>query len=135
MDNKQTTSIQQKINYVSSYFEPVISILHLTGLKDNFDPHSLKEPSFYLDFLDELEEIKRQTRILFLHSVLAKVCLEEGKPYQLNPPYQANMIYTAVLKMEGMYYLIDEDGDLREIFYTEKFQQFIDDQYWELYEE
>jgi hypothetical protein len=38
-------------------------------------------------------------------------------------------------KKDGIFYLKDEDGDLREIFISEEFVAFIDDLYWELYEE
>ena len=93
----------------------------------------LDQPSIYLDLLDDLEEVKRQTRVLFIHAVLNKVCIEAGKLYLFNGPYQASISYKGVLKEEGNFYLKDEDGVLTKIFDSENFQQFIDDQYWELY--
>ena len=44
------------------------------------------------------------------------------------------MSYKGVMKKEGSFYLLDEDSEFREVFDSENFQQFIDDQYWELYE-
>jgi hypothetical protein len=39
------------------------------------------------------------------------------------------------MRNEGSFYLRDEDGDFSEILPSEKFIRFIDDQYWELYEQ
>lgn len=45
------------------------------------------------------------------------------------------MKYTAIMKSEGTFYLLDEDGDFKEMFVSEKFAQFVDDSYWKLYEQ
>jgi hypothetical protein len=39
------------------------------------------------------------------------------------------------MKKEDTFYLLDEDGDLKEMFVSENFVQFVDDSYWELYEQ
>jgi len=44
------------------------------------------------------------------------------------------MSYSALIKKGESFYLLDEDGDYSQTFTSEPFVQFIDDQYWELYE-
>ncbi len=68
-------------------------------------------------------EVLRETRLLFLYSILNMVCKESGKNYNFDNPFQANMKYSAVMKKEGRFYLLDEDGDYREIFTSEKFMR------------
>ena len=134
MNHQQNTYLSNKIDKISNKFEPTAFTGSSRLLKNNLKIDQFEEPSFYLELLEDLEEVKRQTRVLFIHTVLNKVCIEEDKLYLFNTPYQASMAYSGVMKKEGIFYLKDEDGDLREVFDSENFQQFIDDQYWELYD-
>lgn len=84
--------------------------------------------------IDEISEVLRETRILYLYATLNMVCKEEGKLYYFDTPYQSGVKYNGVKRKEEIFYLIDEDGDYRELFTSENFTQFIDEQYWELYE-
>lgn len=103
-------------------------------LKEDFDLNRIDTPQNYSKIIDELSEILRETRLLFLYSVFNKVCEEESKLYYFDTPFQASMSYSAVMKNNGSFHLLDEDGDYREIFTSEAFARFIDEQYWELYE-
>lgn len=134
MNQQQNTYLFNKIDKISNKFETTAFTGSNRLLKNDLKIDQLEEPSFYFDLLEDLEEVKRQTRVLFIHAILNKVCIEEGKLYLFNAPYQASMSYSGVLKKEGIFYLKDEDGDLREIFDSENFLQFIDDEYWELYD-
>ncbi|MCV9928374.1 hypothetical protein OIU83_11950 [Flavobacterium sp. LS1R49] len=107
---------------------------YLKLLREDFDINEIKTPKQYLETIDKITEILRETRLLFLYSVFNKVCTEEDKLYYFDTPYQANMSYSALIKKGKSFYLLDEDGDYSEIFTSESFVQFIDDQYWELYE-
>jgi hypothetical protein len=124
----------QDIENISKNFEqkPDLGIALL--LKENFDKNNLNTPNHYLTVIEEMKALIQQSRILFLQSVLNKVCKEEGKVYDFEQPFESAMNYTAVVKKEEIYYLRDEDGDFREIFTSEEFVSFIDDLYWELYE-
>lgn len=145
MKQQQTPTLCNRIDKISNKFETnyyKVSYNQLENdyftnsyikLKNDLSIDQFDEPSSYLKLLEDLEEVKRQTRVLFIHAVLNQVCIEEGKLYLFNAPYQANMSYSGVMKKEGTFYLKDEDGDLKEVFDSENFQQFIDDQYWELY--
>lgn len=134
MKQQQTPTLCNRIEKISDKFETNYYSSSNMLLKNKLTIDQFDEPSSYLELLEDLEEVKRQTRVLFIHAVLNKVCIEEGKLYLFNSPYQASMSYSGVMKKEGIFYLKDEDGDLREIFDSENFQQFIDDQYWEFYE-
>ncbi len=134
MSQYQEIPLCNKIDKVSTKFESTLLTGSYRILKNDFSINDLDEPNIYLRLLEDLEEVKRQTRVLFIHVVLNKVCIEERKIYLFNTPYQANMSYSGVMKKEGIFYLKDEDGDLKEVFDSENFQQFIDDQYWELYD-
>lgn len=84
-----------------------------------------------------IEKLKEQLKVsqhLFLSALLNKVCIEEGKLYYFILPFQSTMQYDAVIKKGEDFYLRDEDGHFREIFINESFVSFIDDLYWELYE-
>lgn len=145
MNQQQTQTLYNRIDKISDKFETnyyKVGYNQLdndyytcsyVSLKNDLKIDQLDQPSIYLDLLDDLEEVKRQTRVLFIHAVLNKVCIEAGKLYLFNGPYQASISYKGVLKGESTFYLKDEDGDFTEIFDSENFQQFIDDQYWELY--
>ena len=85
MNQHPTSSLFKEINTISSHFEfsPLSGVFKL---KNDFSADHLNDPSFYLGLLEDLQEIKRQTRILFIHSVLNKVCGEEGKLYLFDQP-------------------------------------------------
>ena len=134
MKQQHTPTLCNRIEKISDKFETIDLIPTKWFLKNDLKVDQFEQPSFYLDLLEDLEEVKRQTRVLFIHAVLNKVCVQEGKLYLFNAPYQASMSYSGVMKKEGTFYLKDEDGDLKEVFDSENFQQFIDDQYWELYD-
>lgn len=134
MKQQQSQTLCNRIDKISDKFETIDLIPTKWFLKNDLKVDQFEQPSFYLDLLEDVEEVKRQTRVLFIHAVLNKVCVQERKLYLFNSPYQANMSYSGVMKKEGTFYIKDEDGDLKEVFDSENFQQFIDDQYWELYE-
>jgi hypothetical protein len=79
----------------------------------------------YWHFMNELEEVHRQARILFLHSVFNEECKIEGKIYYFSEPYQAHMKYYGVFKNNNIFYIVDEDGDYRDVFATRTFTEFI----------
>ena len=135
MTNEELNKLSQDIEEVSNKFEDKPWTENVKLLKENFDFNSINKPSKYLKTIDELEEILRETRLLFLYSILNMVCNESGKNYYFDNPFQTSMKYLAVMKKEGNFYLLDEDGDYREIFTSEKFMRFIDDQYWEVYDQ
>lgn len=84
--------------------------------------------------IEELEEQLRESRRLFLYALLDMVCIEEGTLYFFVTPFQSAMQYDAVIKKGEDFYLRDEDGHFREIFINENFVRFIDDLYWDLYD-
>lgn len=135
MTKEDLNKLSQEIDEISNKFEDKPWTDNVKLLKEDFDINSINTPSRYLKTLDELEEVLRETRLLFLYSVLNMVCKESGKLYNFDIPFQAGMKYTAVMKKDGSFYLLDEDGDYKEIFPSENFMRFIDDQYWELYEQ
>jgi hypothetical protein len=134
MTTEEKSKLSQEIEDISKNFENKPWTENVKLLKEDFDINSISTPKHYLKTIDELQEILRETRLLFIYSVLNKVCKEEGKLYNFDTPYQASMKYNAVMKKEGSFYIMDEDGDYSEIFTSEAFTQFIDDLYWELYE-
>jgi hypothetical protein len=135
MTKEELSKLSQEIDEISNNFENKPWTENIKLLEEDFDINSINTPNNYLKTIDELEEVLRETRLLFIYSVLNIVCKESGKLYNFKNPYQASMKYLAVMKKEGSFHLLDEDGDYREIFTSEKFMRFIDDQYWELYEQ
>lgn len=134
MTKEELNKLSQDIGNVSNNFELKPWTGHVKLLKQDFDLSEIDNPENYLKLIEETSEILRQTRLLFLYSVFNKVCKEEGKLYHFDTPFQASMSYSAVMKKDGSFYLLDEDGHYREIFTSEAFASFIDEQYWELYE-
>ena len=134
MTKQELNKLTQEIDEISNNFENIPWTDNIRLLKEDFDINSINKPNKYLKLMDEFEELLRETRLLFLYSVFNMVCEESGKNYNFNYPFQANLRYSAVMKKEGNFYLLDEDGDYRDIFTSERFMRFIDDQYWELYE-
>jgi hypothetical protein len=134
MTKEELKKLNKEIEKISNNFEDKPWTENIKFLKANFDINSIGTPNHYLDIINEFEEVLRETRLLFLYSVLNIVCKEEGKLYYFDKPYQASMEYKGVMKKEGSFYLLDEDGHYREIFTSKEFMQFIDDQYWKLYE-
>lgn len=132
MKKEEIQKLLQDIELISSNFEAEPWTENRRLLKNNFDLKTASEPKQYLEFINTASEILRQARVLFLHSALNKVCVEEGVSYSFNTPYQANMNYTAVMKKEGSFYILDEDRHYRDLFDSEKFVRFVEDQYWEL---
>ena len=134
MTKVELNKLTEDIVDISKNFELKPFTANVKKLKEDFDITCVQTPRHYLEVIDQVSEVMRQTRFLFICSVLNKVCTEEGKWYSFDIPFQANLAYSAVMKKEGYFYILDEDGDYREIFSSENFTQFIDDQYWELYE-
>lgn len=134
MNKEKLSQLSNEIEIIASHFEEKPWSDNVKLLKQTFDISDAASPNHYLNVLVELEEITRQTRLLFVLTVLEKVCLEEGKIYNFITPYTANMLYKGVFKKDGDFYLMDEDGDFRDVFTSEEFVRFIDDEYWELYE-
>ena len=135
MTKEKTNKIFREIEAIADNFEDEPWTENVRLLKADFDAGNLEKPKHYSEVISEVTEILREARLLFLHSVFAKVCEKEGESYSFSVPYQAGMKYSAVMKKEGSFYLLDEDGDYREIFTNENFVRFIDDQYWQLIEE
>lgn len=134
MTKEEINKLTQDIGDVSNNFDSKPFTENIRLLKEDFDLNILDTPQNYKDILDDISEILRQTRLLFLYSVLNKVCKQEEEIYAFKNPFQASMKYHGVMKKEQIFYLQDEDGAYREIFTSEKFVQFIDDEYWEIYE-
>lgn len=135
MTKEELSKLSNEIEEISSHFENKPWTENRKLLKKEFNIDSINSPNNYLNTLSELEEVLRETRLLFLYSVFNLVCKEEGKLYDFDKPYQAGMRYTAIMKKEDTFYLLDEDGDLKEMFVSENFVQFVDDSYWKLYEQ
>ena len=135
MPKDNLNQISQIIEDISGNFEDEPWTENMKLLRPDFDLNTIKSPKHYLDVMAEVRELSRQTRVMFLHSVFNKVCHTEGESYTFSTPYQAGMQYSAVMKKEGVFYILDEDGQFREMFTTEKFTQFIDDLYWEIIDE
>lgn len=135
MTNEEIAHLCHRLEDVNKNFEQKSHLGQIASLKEDFNIRSLNTPNYYLKLMTEMNDILQKSRLLFLHAVLDKVCIEEGKFYDFGHPFQAAMSYYAVTKKDGIFYLKDEDGDLREIFSSEEFVTFIDDLYWELYEE
>lgn len=134
MNKNKMNELFKDLSAVNDNFEVEAITLNIKPIKENYDINSANNPKKYWRILEELQELSRQTRILFIHSALNKICIEEGKLYQFDDAFQASMEYTAVMKKENNFYLLDEDGDYREVFISENFARFIDEQYWELYD-
>jgi len=134
MTKEELNKLSQEIEDISNNFELKPFSDNVKLLKEDFDINEIKTPKQYLETIDEITEVMRQTRLLFLYSVFNKVCIEEDKLYYFDTPYQAAMSYSAIIKKGESFYLLDEDGDYSQTFTSEPFVQFIDDQYWELYE-
>lgn len=135
MTHEEIKKLSQSLEKISNNFELKPLSGNIKLLKEDFDINTINTPNHYWEIIEEVEEVLRQTRLMFLFSVFNKVCKEEGKLYYFDTPYQASMKYNAVMKKEGNFYLLDEDGDYRDIFTSETFVRFIDDLYWELYEQ
>ena len=135
MTKDEINILSREIESISKNFETEPWTEKIKLLKDDFDINSIASPSRYIEFISEVSEILREARLLFLYSVLNKVCDKEGAAYHFKTPYQASMKYSAVMKKEGGFFILDEDGHYREISATENFTRFIDNEYWELIDE
>lgn len=134
MKKDEIEKLVREIESVSSNFEDEACTDKVRLLKDGFDLKAIGGPKRYLEFISEVNELARQGRLLFLYSIFNRVCEKEGVTYRFKTPYQANMAYSAVMNKEGVFYILDGDGHYREIFCTEKFVHFVEDEYWELIE-
>jgi hypothetical protein len=134
MTKEELNKLSQEIEDISNNFELKPFSDNVKLLKEDFDINKIKSSKQYLETIDEITEVLRQTRLLFLYSVFNKVCIEEDKLYYFDTPYQAAMSYSAIIKKGESFYILDEDGDYSQTFTSEPFVQFIDDQYWELSE-
>ncbi len=135
MKKEKSSKIFREIEAITDNFEDEPWTENVRLLKADFDAGKLETPKHYSEVISELSEILREARVLFLHSVFAKVCEKEGEPYGFSVPYQARMKYGAVMRKGGSFYLLDEDGHYREIFTNENFTRFVDEQYWKLIDE
>ena len=81
MTKEEKVILLQEIDDISSNFEDASFTGNIKLLKEDFDIKSIKTPKVYRKTIDELNEVLRETRLLFLYSVLNKVCEEEGKLY------------------------------------------------------
>lgn len=134
MTKEEINTLTQTIDKISNHFEPKPWTDGAKFLKEDFDINKLETPNHYLETIGKIAELLREARLLFIYSVFNKVCTEESKLYNFSTPYQSNMSYSAVMKKDDTFYLLDEDGDYREIFTSEPFVRFIEDEYWEIYE-
>jgi hypothetical protein len=134
MKKDEIEKLAREIDSISSNFEDEAWTDNMRALKEDFDIRTIGNPKRYLEFMSEVSEILRQARVLFLHSAFNMVCEEEGIPYRFKAPYEANMKYSAVMKKNGVFFILDEDGQYREMFYTEKFAGFVENEYWEIIE-
>ena len=134
MTKDELSQLSQDIGDVSYYFESKPLTDNIKMLKQDFNIDKIDTPKHYSKIIDDISELLRETRLLFLYSVFKHVCKEENKLYYFDTPFQASMSYTAVIKKDYEYYILDEDGHYRELFTNEAFVRFIDDQYWELFE-
>ena len=134
MKISEIEKLVDEIISISNNFEDEAFTENVKLLREGFNLEAVGSPKRYLEFVSEVSELVRQGRILFIYSTFNRVCEKEGKNYRFNTPYQANIAYSAVMKKQGTLYLLDEDGHYREIFCTESFARFVEDEYWELIE-
>jgi len=134
MTDEELKKLSQEIERISNCFEPKPWTENVKLLKEDFDINSVSTPKYYWKIVREIEEILRETRLLFIISMLNRACKEEGKLYYFNTPYQASMRYDAIMKKEDNFYLLDEDGDYGEIFTSEAFAYFIKKSFIGLYD-
>ena len=135
MTKQDLEILSESIENIAKYFEDKPFTQNIRLLRGDFDINKLGSPNQYLKIIDDLEELQRESRHLFNCSVLNKVCREENKIYIFEYPFKSSMNYDGVMKKDGTFYLRDEDSDLREIFTSKEFSEFLDDLYWELYNE
>ena len=134
MKKLEIEKLAREIESISNHFEDELLIGSMKILRENFSVDTLGDPNGYLDFISEIGEILRQARVLFIYSAFNRVCEKEGVEYRFKAPYKSNMKYSAVMKKDGIFYILDEDGDYRDIFCTEKFAEFVENEYRELIE-
>ncbi|WP_397382393.1 hypothetical protein [Prosthecobacter sp.] len=134
MKQDEIQKLAREIESISNHFEEKPWTDNIRPLKDDFDMATIGDPKGYLEFISEANEILRQARVLFIYSVFNRVCEKDGIAYCFKAPYEANMKYSAVMKNDGSFYILDEDGHYRETFYTEKFARFVENEYWEVVE-
>lgn len=135
MTNNELNEFSKSLQRLSTNYEEKAWTVGIKLLRTEFKLSSIENPNHYLKLINDLNEFSRQSRVLFLYSVLNLVCKEESKLYHFETPYQTSLKYDAVMKKDDTFYIRDEDGHFREIFQSIEFMQFIDDQYWRLYEE
>ena len=135
MTKEEATQLSYEIEAVSKHFTVKPLSGNIRSLREDFDITSINTPKHYLKVIDEMEKVLRETRLLFVLSVFHRVCKEEGRLYHFDTPYQAAMKYDAVMKKNGEFFLRDEDGHFADLHSNENFARFIDDQYWEMYEQ
>jgi hypothetical protein len=122
------------IESISNHFEEEPWTDNIRPLKDDFDMATIGSPKEYLEFISDANEIFRQARLLFIHSVFNRVCEKDGVAYCFKAPCEANLKYSAVMEKDGGFYILDEDGHYRATFHTEKFARFVENEYWEMTE-
>jgi hypothetical protein len=135
MPNQSRVNLENAIPGIAEHYETEPWTENMRSLREDFDISSIKSPSHYVDAISEISEFLREARVLFIYSVFNVICREDGVPYPLKSSYTANQEYTAVMRKDGCFYLRDEDGAYRDIFTNEKFAQFVDDNYYEIFED
>ena len=133
MKKQDFESITEEIKSISFHFEDSPFSHNMKSLKEDFDMDVLNSPNSYLSFLDEINEFSRQARILFVTSVYKVVCKQNDVVYYFDQPFDTGIKYLGVTKKNNSLYLIDNDGHLRDLFASEEFMRFTDNQYWEVY--
>ena len=136
MTKEELNKLMESIKDITSNFETSpYSSSKTRFLRDDFDLDATKSPKRYWKPIEQLSELQREARILLIFSTLSRVCKVEGELYYFDTPFQAQMRYDGVMKKEGNFYLLDEDGHYRDVFTSERFAEFIEHMYWDIFED
>lgn len=136
MTKEELNKLMESIKDITSNFEASpFSSSKTRFLRDDFDLDATKSPKRYWKPIEQLSELLREARILLIFSTLSRVCKVEGELYYFDTPFQAQMRYDGVMKKEDNFYLLDEDGHYRDVFTSERFAEFIDHMYWDMFED
>ena len=103
MTKEELNQLSQDIENISNNFELKPWTENTKLLKEDFDINIINTPKNYSKIIDDITEVLRETRFLFLYSVFNKVCKEEGNLYYFDTPYQASMSYAAVMKKKEVF--------------------------------
>ncbi|MDR1847641.1 MAG: hypothetical protein LBR17_05940 [Bacteroidales bacterium] len=131
MTQEEKDKLIQAFERIEHHFDVNPYSANLTSLKDDFTLNDLdKEGSlYYSESVETIGEYYHAACAIYIYSLLNEVCKKEEKLYYFDTPYQAGMRYDAVMKKENAFYLLDEDGHFRDVFSSEKFMQFVQQQH------